>query len=59
RFSAATVVQLLYQAEYLALTSEDRMAIPSKEIFDDILEFYAQLAEDYKLNPNIRDALFW
>ncbi|KAJ2805909.1 hypothetical protein H4R21_001081 [Coemansia helicoidea] len=57
RLTAATIVQLLYQAGYLAPVTKDRVAIPCKEILDDIVWFYAKLAEDYKLNPNIRDAL--
>ncbi|KAJ2767790.1 hypothetical protein IWQ57_003808, partial [Coemansia nantahalensis] len=56
RLAAATVVQLFYQAGYLAPVTKDRVAIPSKEILDDIVWFYAKLAEDYKLNPDIRDA---
>ncbi|KAJ2757973.1 hypothetical protein IWQ56_006125, partial [Coemansia nantahalensis] len=50
------ICTLFYQAGYLAPVSTGRMVIPCKEILGDIVWFYAKLAEDYRLNPNIRDA---
>ncbi|KAJ2766605.1 hypothetical protein IWQ56_003656 [Coemansia nantahalensis] len=54
--TATTVVQLLYQAGYLALVSKDRIGIPCKEAFDDLDEFNAQLSRDSNLDPNISTA---
>ncbi|KAJ2804121.1 hypothetical protein H4R21_001767 [Coemansia helicoidea] len=43
--TAATVMQLLYQAGYLVPVTEDRMAIPSEEVHRDMVEFYMELSE--------------
>ncbi|KAJ2774076.1 hypothetical protein IWQ56_000734 [Coemansia nantahalensis] len=43
--TAATVMQLLYQAGYLVPTTKGRMAIPSEEVHRDLVAFYMELSE--------------
>ncbi|KAJ2772695.1 hypothetical protein IWQ57_001657 [Coemansia nantahalensis] len=48
-FSAATVVQVLYQAGYLAPVAQHRMGIPSKATYDKVAELSRQILPDFIL----------
>ncbi|KAJ2803885.1 hypothetical protein H4R21_001858 [Coemansia helicoidea] len=53
--TAATVMQLLYQAGYLVPVSDGRMAIPSEGVLSDLEAFYKKLKLVYNLRGNIGD----
>ncbi|KAJ2712135.1 hypothetical protein H4R19_002912 [Coemansia spiralis] len=47
--TAKTVIQLMYQAGYLAPISKDQMAIPSKGVLDDIEGFYKHMMQTHSV----------
>ncbi|KAJ2778964.1 hypothetical protein H4R18_004298, partial [Coemansia javaensis] len=53
RLGASTIMQLLYQAGYLAPIAGGRVGIPNAEVHKDLKLLYAQIAEKYHLDKTI------
>ncbi|KAJ2763747.1 hypothetical protein IWQ57_005459 [Coemansia nantahalensis] len=50
---AATVMQIMYQAGYLAPVSECRVAIPNPEVYDDLARLYRRLAAQHSMDTRM------